>query len=157
MEKLCGKCGQSKDLDMFHKNKNSKDGRVSRCKECAKQYWSEYYPKNEQKYRDRTKQWRIENPDAFQDQMLRSKYDLSYVQYQVMLIEQGAVCAICKKSETRNKKGKIYRLHVDHDHATGKVRRLLCHHCNAGIGHFQDDPVLLRAAADYLESDCKSK
>ncbi len=40
---------------------------------------------------------------------------------------------------------------VDHDHETGKVRGVLNTKINMGIGLFNNDPVLLRAAADYLE------
>lgn len=55
---------------------------------------------------------------------------------------RGKVCALCGTGEF---------LVVDHDHATGKRREALCAGCNSGLGFFQDDPALLRAAADYIE------
>ena len=50
-------------------------------------------------------------------------------------------CVICGSQE---------KLVVDHDHKTGKVRGMLCNHCNRGLGHFRDDPTLLEFAAQYL-------
>lgn len=63
-----------------------------------------------------------------------------------LLLEQHAVCAICATTSW-GKKGP----QVDHDHATSAVRGILCSNCNQGLGRFADDPVRLRAAADYLE------
>ena len=50
-------------------------------------------------------------------------------------------CVICGSEE---------KLVVDHDHVTGQVRGMLCNHCNRGLGHFRDDPLLLEFAAQYL-------
>lgn len=55
-------------------------------------------------------------------------------------------CDICGNSGETFKKG----MHVDHCHNTGKIRGLLCHFCNVGIGVFKDDPELLLKARDYL-------
>lgn len=43
------------------------------------------------------------------------------------------------------------RWHVDHDHKTGIVRGLLCHHCNFIIGQAEDDPGILMRAVQYLQ------
>lgn len=50
-------------------------------------------------------------------------------------------CVICGSGE---------KLVVDHDHKTGQIRGMLCNHCNKGLGHFKDDPMLLEFAAQYL-------
>ena len=41
-------------------------------------------------------------------------------------------------------------LFVDHCHASGRVRGLLCHPCNAALGFMRDDPVIAAAATEYL-------
>jgi hypothetical protein len=91
------------------------------------------------------------NPDYHKSVFLRRKYGIDTGRYYVMLAAQGGCCAICKKSESNEIKGKIVALAVDHDHATGAVRALLCSACNTALGLFNDEPALLDAAKTYLE------
>ena len=41
---------------------------------------------------------------------------------------------------------------IDHCHATGRVRGLLCAPCNRALGHAQDSPLRMRHLADYVEA-----
>ncbi len=83
---------------------------------------------------------------------LKNLYGITLGEHERMLAKQGGVCKICCQPELRrHKDGGAVALHVDHDHATGVVRGLLCHRCNVGLGSFNDDPTRLRAAADYLD------
>ena len=66
--------------------------------------------------------------------------------YEAMLAQQNGVCAIC---ETRPDDRPLC---VDHDHATGEVRGLLCHSCNVGLGNYKDDPRRTRRATAYLKA-----
>lgn len=63
-----------------------------------------------------------------------------------MLLAQHEQCAICHTDQWTAKGPQ-----VDHDHATGRVRGVLCSNCNQGLGRFKDDPALLRVAIRYLE------
>jgi hypothetical protein len=68
-----------------------------------------------------------------------------------MVEAQGGLCAICFKPEVRRKEdGTLRALAVDHDHVTGRIRKLLCHRCNLGLGHFDDDIMRLVSAVTYL-------
>lgn len=75
---------------------------------------------------------------------LHSEYGLTPEQVQAMLEQQGFRCRPCGRDITDS-------ACVDHCHATGKVRELLCRMCNFALGHAGDDPTRLRALADYLE------
>jgi hypothetical protein len=64
-------------------------------------------------------------------------------EYARLLAAQGGHCALCPNTP------KTRRLHVDHDHATGKVRGLLCYVCNKYLPASRDAEWHLRAA-DYI-------
>jgi len=68
-----------------------------------------------------------------------------------MILDQNNLCLICKKPESgKNNAGDVKPLSVDHCHATGRVRGLLCNQCNAGLGNFKDNLESLRSAVEYL-------
>lgn len=69
-------------------------------------------------------------------------------QYEILMKRCGGKCQICGSSESKNKTCR--KLPVDHDHASGTVRGLLCAPCNAGIGGFREDFQLLESAVVYL-------
>ena len=71
------------------------------------------------------------------------KYDLTPTQFQSLLEHQNHQCGICCAPLTP-------RCAVDHDHATGAVRGLLCNACNAGIGFLGDTLTRVLRAAVYL-------
>lgn len=83
---------------------------------------------------------------------LRETYGITVEDYDRMLAEQNGVCAICRQDEptAHGRTGTRFRLSVDHDHETGRVRGLLCQKCNRAIGLLNDDPDRLAAAIAYL-------
>ncbi|RRV29834.1 hypothetical protein EGJ23_01400 [Pseudomonas sp. o96-267] len=109
-------------------------------------------PNHREKLKKQAKSWARQTPEKKRASRLKSEYRLEQDEYQAMLESQGGACAICGAQSTGvREKGKRERsLSVDHCHTTGKVRGLLCHNCNFGIGHFKDNPDLLRIAMAYL-------
>lgn len=82
------------------------------------------------------------------DNRLRAKFGIDLAEYQRMTEAQGGKCKLCGREERTRQR----RLAVDHCHKTQRVRGLLCHHCNTGLGNFMDDVALLRLAVAYLEA-----
>lgn len=89
--------------------------------------------------------------DSNGEKHYQRKYKISIVWVQEQLDRQNWKCAICKEFGFKMRGDHVSGLNVDHSHKTGKVRALLCHNCNRGLGLFQDSPNHLRSAADYIE------
>lgn len=119
----------------------------------SKAYAAAYYRKNRRKALANRKAYRLKNPERIRNAHLQNNYGITLVEYAQRLVAQNGVCAICRQTETAVHPGskKIRALAVDHDHTTDQVRELVCHRCNSLLGYVADDPLLLRAAADYLE------
>jgi hypothetical protein len=110
--KKCITCKQAKPLTEFYTHRQTKDGYLTKCKECQKQ--------------SSLATW------------YRRQYGLTVEQARELC---AGGCEIC---------GAMKNLHIDHDHATGKVRGCLCVNCNQGLGHFRDNQDLLLEAIRYL-------
>lgn len=121
-------------------------------KAAKREYNRAYYAANRSKVLGQVRAYREANLERLQLAEIERKYGLARGQYQRLFESQGGVCAICRRAETFDRKGyRRARLSVDHDHATGLVRGLLCMDCNRAIGLFRDDIDVLEGAIAYLQ------
>jgi hypothetical protein len=94
------------------------------------------------------KHGRSKTKDYYNELAMRQNYGLDYKTYLKMVEQQNGKCAICGAEPPTNQHKK--RLNIDHCHATGSVRGLLCDLCNRALGLMRDDATLLTKAIHYL-------
>lgn len=130
--KSCRECGESKPISAFHARRSKPDGRAAACADCMNR---------------RQRIWNKTNPRQYKEHARRSRimrrFGITAEAYDELVCGQS--CAICGSSTS---------LCVDHCHASGDIRGVLCNNCNRGIGMLGDDPGRIRAAAAYLEASC---
>lgn len=162
LSKVCKKRGGTQPLDAFYRATAMKDGHRNECKECMRGARRRHYEANRDAYIRKAQDWKRRNPERYRqleqkrraargpeeirrdrDQHLSRQYSITMDDFDFMVIAQRGLCAICGKEDG-------IRLHVDHDHATGRVRGLLCGSCNRAMGLFHEDPVRFEAAGAYL-------
>ena len=106
---------------------------------------------NKEDRREYMRESRKAFPLVWKERHLQKKFSISLAEYGEMLVAQGGKCAICNQPEMQLRNGTKKSLAVDHDHATGKIRGLLCTGCNQGIGKLKDDRNVLLSAIQYLD------
>lgn len=131
-EYVCFTCGETKRGTEFRWSLRKRD---SYCKGCRRA-----------RDRERYKNSNGAGKDRVFDQSLRRLYGITLKQYDEMLAKQDQRCSLCGERPQTDR-----RMHVDHDHATGNIRALLCHHCNLLLGNAKDSVDRLRQAIAYLE------
>jgi recombination endonuclease VII len=125
-DKRCPDCGESKPLEAFPRNKNSNDGRHG-------------YRKPRHNARGHETRQRLYGGGRHYH--LKRRYGIGAADVPAMIEQQRGVCAICRQRRPE---------HVDHNHATGKVRGILCFGCNGGLGQFQDNTEWLARPIEYV-------
>ena len=114
---------------------------------------------------EHTDKWRKKNPEKYQAQNAKKRakyhankheilanqaaktYGITVEQYREMI---SRPCAICGNREPMGRTG--CGMHVDHDHATGRVRGTLCHRCNRALGLLKENVETMQAMIDYIRS-----
>lgn len=138
----CKRCLAEKPTEQFTpvKKHYAKRGRHHWCRDCRNEYQRNYRKEWTKKYPERRAAQKRRN-------IIRS-YGLTPERHAEMLSEQGNACAICRTTPDRD-------LDIDHCHATGKVRGLLCSRCNMLLGMADDDAEILSRAVQYLSDGIK--
>ena len=106
-----------------------------------------YRLENLEKIMKYQKQYQLDNKKERVRRDLKKVYGITEDDYNKMYITQNGKCAICGIHQNNLKR----RLSVDHDHINGRVRGLLCHHCNTILGMAKDDSEILESALIYLK------
>ena len=154
--KKCSKCGENKLPHEMKKDNKRPDGFSSHCKTCHNENTNKWREKNpekvktaQQKYRDTHKyeinRYYERNKDASKNFSYQRLYGITIQDYNSLLNKQGGGCEVCGKPP------KTRRLYVDHNHSNKKVRGLLCHNCNAALGHVKDEVSILKKLIEYIE------
>jgi hypothetical protein len=79
----------------------------------------------------------------------KHNYGIGVTEYRRIAREQGQKCAICGT--------KRRQLLVDHCHSSGRIRGLLCHACNQGLGNFKDNIAWLLKAIKFIVGSPRSE
>jgi hypothetical protein len=146
--KMCCTCKTILPYSDFARSVSDRKGAgyFFRCRKCCQTKRREMYCKDPDKYKERALGYRRRLKEEMVGRQRTRLYNLNQKDYDAMLEKQGGVCAICGDKEIRV----ATRLCVDHDHATGRIRGLLCVRCNHGLGHFKDSVGRLSRAIEYL-------
>ena len=129
--KVCSKCKIEKPKSEFQKRHDRPIGVRPRCRDCQRKVDAEYRLTDRGKRKYRTSQWR------------QSNIDISYDEYKEKYKLLEGCCEICKEQ--------LPSLCVDHNHATGEIRGLLCTTCNLALEHLKESHKIMNNAIKYIK------
>lgn len=140
--KICTVCKKAKKISEYRSRGGSlKHLLKSRCNTClykAHRDWVDNNPEKVKEYREKDS-WTLAKRCSRRGITPEELID----RYQ----RQEECCAIC------NKYIDISESAIDHNHKTDEFRGVLCKKCNRALGLFEDSPLILKKAIDYLKEN----
>ena len=124
----CSECHEWLPPTAYNKDKRQANGISYRCRNCSRTSIRKYN--------------------------LRAKYNLEVGEYNILLEKSQGQCTCCSKRLHNNAPHPEDRPIIDHDHKTGKVRAILCNHCNRMVGYLREDPKYTMKLLDYIQGYC---
>lgn len=166
----------------YNRSGGTYDGYYTMCRECSRIKSAEYRAANREMINAREREYqrkkKEEDKSAYSEKKhqyylrkkakttpeerekryrygrewyLQNTFGITGDQYSEMLSLQGGVCAICGEGPKRKCDKHLV---VDHDHDTGRVRKLLCHQCNSALGMMEEREDIALRMVNYIRSEC---
>lgn len=142
--KTCVKCGEKKELELFSKGKQYKDGRRGTCKQCHSNYMVNYYRVNPDKIEQKRK---LNSGHGVNVNWKR--HHITKEQFDKLLSIYDGKCHSCKDRKA---------VSIDHDHSCCSsrwscgncIRGILCNQCNTALGLLNDDVKKIKNLIKYI-------
>lgn len=149
MTKCCNICG-------LHPVRVKVGREDNKCRSCYNAYMRDWNIRHRDKIGASNRNYKVEHRTEYLNSRYKTLFGITLAEYEQLSVKQEHKCAICGEPEVAVHRATnvTNKLSVDHDHATGVVRGLLCNRCNTAIGSFRDSIELLRKAMVYL---CKER
>ena len=161
--KICTICKEElpNTTEFFNSNIWDTHGLHKVCRECRKKYGIEnkevitekkraYSAQNRKSLAERSRE--KYNSDAHKlrvrERNIRNTYSISLDELRELMDKQKGCCDICGDSLAHPDSVNSYS--IDHNHSSGKVRGLLCCHCNSAIGYVREDEKIIENLVKYL-------
>lgn len=117
-------------------------------KKRRREYLSGWRKKNIERIKKSEKLYKLSHPEGHKANSLKYAYGATLEEYYKLMHRAKNKCEVCGKRSGRLRQQK---LNLDHNHATKKLRGILCGSCNRGLGYFKDSIVLLQKMIKYLK------
>ena len=152
--RTCSKCKEPKADTEFAVRDNSTGRLHAQCRKCQSDYRKKHYEDNLDKYKRKARSWSKSNPMNGAYTKVKKHYAGTYSEFvsevKALRRDCGNKCCVCGDDESKLSR----RLCIDHCHASGRLRGLLCDSCNLALGKLRENFSIVMRLADYVKNRC---